>query len=331
MCGLCGIVKKNGKISRAVIEKMASTMIHRGPDEQGCMIFENVGFAHRRLKVIDLTTGRQPIANEKNSIFIICNGEIYNFRQLREIMEKEGHRFKTNSDSEVIVHLYEKYGTGCLKFLRGMFAFALWDNEEKILFLARDRLGKKPLVYSIKNGDIYFASEIKALLEVDEISKEIDYIAVDLFLSYQAIPAPWTIFKEVKKLPPAHFLLWEDGKVKIEKYWQVDFTKKLEFKNEQEYIDVMWQKLVEATRLRMIADVPLGAFLSGGIDSSTVVGIMSENSTQPIKTFSVGFEESDFNELKYARIVAKKFKTNHHEFIVKPDIISILPRLVWYY
>ncbi|MCM8816237.1 MAG: asparagine synthase (glutamine-hydrolyzing) [Candidatus Omnitrophica bacterium] len=331
MCGICGIVKKDGKVYPAVIEKMASTMVYRGPDEQGYMVCENVGLGHRRLKIIDLTTGRQPISNEKNTMFLICNGEIYNFRQLRTVLEDSGHKFKTNSDSEVIIHLYEKYGTECLKFLRGMFAFAIWDNEKKTLFLARDRLGKKPLVYSIKNGNIYFASEIKALLEVDEISREIDYSAVDLFLTYQAIPAPWTIFRDIRKLKPGHYLLWTDGKIKIEKYWQIDFTKKLRLSNEQEYIDAMWEKLVESTRIRMIADVPLGAFLSGGIDSSTIVGIMSENSSQPVKTFSVGFEESDFSELNFARIVAEKFGTEHYEFIVRPDVISILPKLVWHY
>lgn len=331
MCGICGIVKKNEKVSRNVVEDMASTMFHRGPDEQGYIFFENVGLGHRRLKIIDLTTGKQPITNEKNTIFLICNGEIYNFKQLRIILEENGHKFRTNSDSEVIVHLYERYGTECLKFLRGMFAFAIWDNENKKLFLARDRLGKKPLVYSFKNGNIFFASEIKALLKVEEIPKEIDYNAVDLFLTYQAIPAPWTIFKDIKKIKPGHYLLWCDGKIKIEKYWEIDFTKKLKLNDEQEYIEAMWEKLVESTKIRMIADVPLGAFLSGGIDSSTVVGIMSENSSQPVKTFSVGFEESDFSELEYARIVAKKFATEHHEFIVRPDIVSILPKLVWFY
>ncbi|MCM8829233.1 MAG: asparagine synthase (glutamine-hydrolyzing), partial [Candidatus Omnitrophica bacterium] len=192
-------------------------------------------------------------------------------------------------------------------------------------------LGKKPLVYSVKNGDIYFASEIKALLAMDEISKEIDYVAIDLFLTYQAIPSPWTIFRAIRKLPPGHFLLWRDGEIKVERYWEIDFTKKLKLKSEEEYMELMWEKLVESTKLRMIADVPLGAFLSGGIDSSTVVGIMSENSCQPVKTFSVGFEESDFSELNYAKIVADRFGTEHHQFIVRPDVVAILPNLVWHY
>ncbi len=331
MCGICGIVKKSGDVSETVIKKMASTMIHRGPEEEGYKFFGNAGFGHRRLKIIDLTTGTQPISNEKNTVFLICNGEIYNFKNLRKKLEQKGHIFRTKSDSEVILHLYEQYGTECLKFLRGMYAFAIWDNEKKTLFLARDRLGKKPLVYSIINNDIYFASEIKALLEVNEISREIDVFAIDLFLTYQAIPSPWTIFEKIKKLQPGHFLLWSEGKIKIEKYWELNFQKKLKLKDESEYMDAMWEKLVESTKIRMIADVPLGAFLSGGVDSSTVVGIMSENSSQPVKTFSIGFEESDFNELDYARIVASRFKTQHSEFIVRPDIIEILPKLVWYY
>ncbi|MGC9065461.1 MAG: asparagine synthase (glutamine-hydrolyzing) [Candidatus Ratteibacteria bacterium] len=331
MCAICGIVRKEKRLSEDLIKKMTSTMIHRGPDEQGYEFFENACLGHKRLSIIDLTTGKQPISNENNTLFLICNGEIYNFIQLRKILQNSGHIFKTKSDNEVILHLYEQYGAGCLKFLRGMFAFAIWDNAKKELFLARDRLGKKPLVYSIKNHSIYFASEIKALLEVDEISREIDRIAIDLFLTYQAIPAPWTIFSSIKKLPPGHFLLWKDGETKIERYWQIDFTRKLKLENEREYMDAMWEKLIEATKLRMIADVPLGAFLSGGIDSSTIVGIMSENSTYPVKTFSVGFEESDFSELDYARMVAKKFGTEHYEFIVKPDVISILPKLIWYY
>ncbi|HPO52374.1 MAG TPA: asparagine synthase (glutamine-hydrolyzing) [bacterium] len=331
MCGICGIARKEKRVSETLIRKMASTMVHRGPDEEGFQLFDNTGLGHRRLKIIDLTTGKQPMSNENNTIFLICNGEIYNFRDLRNLLEARGHIFKTKSDNEVILHLYEQHGTGCLKFLRGMFAFAIWDDRNRTLFLARDRLGKKPLVYSIKDQSIYFASEIKALLEVEEISREIDLKAIDLFLTYQAIPAPWTIFKEIKKIPPAHYLVWKEGQVKIERYWQIDFTRKLTLKDEQEYIDAMWEKLVESTRLRMIADVSLGAFLSGGIDSSTIVGIMSENSKEPVKTFSIGFEETDFSELHYARIVAQKFATNHNEFIVKPDVISILSELVWYY
>lgn len=271
------------------------------------------------------------MTNEDSTLFLVCNGEIYNFRQLRKFLEEKGHTFKTKSDNEVILHLYEEYQTECLKFLRGMFAFGIWDKKKKILFLARDRLGKKPLVYYEDKEDLYFASEIKSLLEINEISREIDYTAIDLYLTYQTIPSPWTIFKKIKKLPPAHFLVWKDGKIKIERYWQIDFTRKLKLADEQQYMEAMWEKLKESTSIRMIADVPVGAFLSGGIDSSTIVGIMSEFSDKAVKTFSVGFEESDFSELKYARIVAQKFNTNHSEFIVKPDIVSILPKLVWHY
>ncbi len=331
MCGICGIVRNNKQVSEISIRKMASVMDYRGPDDEGYSFFGSAGFGHRRLSIIDIAGGHQPMANENNTVFLVCNGEIYNFRQLRKSLEEKGHIFKTKSDNEVILHLYEQYGTECLKFLRGMFAFAVWDNEKKILFLARDRLGKKPLVYSVENQDVYFASEIKALLEVEEVSKEIDYSAIDLYLTYQAIPSPWTIFRKIRKLPPGHFLIWKDGKIKIERYWCVDFTRKIKLSDENQYMEAMWEKLKESTRIRMVSDVPLGAFLSGGIDSSTIVGIMSEFSEHPVRTFSVGFEESDFSELEYARIVARKFNTNHSEFIVKPDIISILPKLVWHY
>ncbi len=331
MCGICGIVSKDKQVSQSVIQKMASVMDYRGPDDEGYSFFGNAGLGHRRLSVIDITGGHQPMSNEDGTLFLVCNGEIYNFKQLRDLLENKGHRIKTRSDNEIILHLYEEYKTECLKYLRGMFAFGIWDNRKKTLFLARDRLGKKPLVYSLYNEDLYFASEIKALLEVNEISREIDHTAIDLYLAYQAIPSPYTVFKKIKKLPPGHFLMWKSGTINIEKYWQIDFTKKLKLSDENQYMEAMWEKLKESTKIRMVSDVPLGAFLSGGIDSSTIVGLMSEFSDHPVKTFSVGFEESDFSEIQYARVVARRFNTSHNEFIVKPDIISILPKLVWHY
>jgi len=331
MCGICGIVSKDKKVSQSVIQKMASVMDYRGPDDEGYSFFGNAGLGHRRLSVIDITGGHQPMSNEDGTLFLVCNGEIYNFKQLRDLLENKGHRIKTRSDNEVILHLYEEYKTECLKYLRGMFAFGIWDNRKKTLFLARDRLGKKPLVYSLYNEDLYFASEIKALLEVNEISREIDHTAIDLYLTYQAIPSPYTVFKKIKKLPPGHFLIWNNGSIDIRRYWHIDFTKKLKLSDENQYMEAMWEKLKESTKIRMVSDVPLGAFLSGGIDSSTIVGLMSEFSDHPVKTFSVGFEESDFSELQYARVVARRFNTSHNEFIVKPDIISILPKLVWHY
>jgi len=331
MCAICGIVKRKGRVEEEIIKKMADCLSYRGPDEEGYFFEENIGLAHKRLSIIDLKTGRQPLFNEDKSLILICNGEIYNFLDLREKLEKNGHIFKTNSDNEVIIHLYEEKEEDCLSDLRGMFAFAIWDRKGKKLFLARDRLGKKPLVYRSKNGEIAFSSELKALLNLPGFEKEIDIEAVDDFFTYQAIPSPKTVFKSVKKIPPGHYLIWKDGEIKIERYWEIDFSKKLKLKDENEYMEILWEKLTESVKIRMISDVPLGAFLSGGVDSSTVVGIMSQLSDLPVKTFSVGFDVESFSELKYSRIVAERFKTEHYEFIVKPDVIEILPKLIWYY
>jgi asparagine synthase (glutamine-hydrolysing) len=252
-------------------------MSYRGPDDKGFYIKENAGLGHKRLSIIDLKTGKQPFTNENHTIHLICNGEIYNFQEIREELKKKGHKFATSSDNEVIVHLYEEKGVECLKDLRGMFAFAIWDDRKKTLFLARDRIGKKPLVYSLLNNSIIFASEIKALLQHPEIKKDINLESIDMFLTYQAIPSPFTIFKQIHKVPPSSYLIWENGDIKIEKYWDIDFGKKLKLKKDEEYEELLWEKLNEATKIRMVSDVPLGAFLSGGIDSSTIVGIMTFN------------------------------------------------------
>ncbi len=331
MCAICGIIRKQGRINIEQIQRMTRIMHYRGPDDEGYYINESVGLGHRRLSIIDIKTGKQPFANENGTIFLICNGEIYNFKKLRQELENTGHNFKSNSDNEVILHLYEEKGVDCLRDLRGMFAFAIWNGDEKLLFLARDRIGEKPLVYLRINEDIIFASEIKSLLLYPEIKKQIDISALDLYLTYQAVPSPSTIFKDIKKLPPSSYLLWKDGKVKIERYWDVDFSKKIKLKSEEEYAELLWEKLEEATKLRMVSDVPLGAFLSGGIDSSAVVGVMSKISSSPVKTFSIGFDEKSYSETKYAKIVAEHFGTDHHQFIVKPDIINIMPKLIWHY
>ena len=331
MCAICGMVKREKRVEPEVIKKMARIMSYRGPDEEGYYFNGNIGLGHRRLKIIDLYTGIQPMVNEDKTVYLICNGEIYNFKKLRENLEGKGHHFYSKSDNEVILHLYEEKGVDCVRYLRGMFAFAIWDGKEKLLFLARDRVGQKPLVYTQVDSDIVFASEIKSLLCCPGVSKEIDLTAVSDYLTYQAIPSPGTIFKKIRKLPPASYLIWKDGKIKIERYWDVDFTKKIRLGNEHEYQELLWEKLTEATKIRMISDVPLGAFLSGGIDSSSVVGIMSQFSTHPVKTFSIGFDEKDYSELEYAKVVAEHFGTEHHQFIVKPDIISILPKLIWHY
>jgi asparagine synthase (glutamine-hydrolysing) len=331
MCAICGIINKDKSVDESLLRKMTDIMDYRGPDESGFFVKGNVGLGHRRLKIIDLYTGQQPLANEDNTIFLVCNGEIYNFKELRSELERKGHRFKSQSDNEVILHLYEQEGVECLKRLRGMFALAIWDVKEKRIFLARDRIGKKPLVYCETSEGFLFASEIKSLLLHPEVKKDIDPYALDLFLTYQAVPAPYTIFKNIRKLPPAHYLLWEKGKTTIRRYWDVDFTKKIRLKSEYEYAELLWEKLTEATRIRMVSDVSLGAFLSGGIDSSVLVGVMSGMSRFPVKTFSVGFDEESFSELEYARIVSRRFGTEHHEFKVKPDVIDILPKLVWHY
>ncbi len=332
MCGICGKFNfdKNKAVDKVLIKKMCDTIVHRGPDDEGYYINKNIGLGMRRLSIIDINTGHQPISNENEKIWIVLNGEIYNYRILRSELEGKGHRFKTNSDTEVIIHLYEEYGIDCLKYLRGMFAFAIWDTENERLFLARDRVGKKPLVYAIINNSIIFASELKAIIQDDAVKKEIDLDALDQYLSFQFVPSPYTIFKGINKLPPASYLICENGKTQIKRYWELNFSNKI-ILSENEYSEKILKELEEAVRLRMISDVPLGALLSGGIDSSAVVGMMARLSDRPIKTFSIGFEEEEYSELKYARIVAERFKTEHHEFIVKPDIIDILPELAWHY
>jgi len=340
MCGICGIVNFNGKkIDEKILKKMNDVLYHRGPDEEGYYIKSQVasrksqvavGMGMRRLSIIDLEGGSQPIYNGDKSIAIIENGEIYNFLELRKDLEKR-HRFYTKTDTEVVVHLYEEYGIDCLKYLRGMFAFAIWDDNRKQLFLARDRVGKKPLYYTWLNGNFYFASEMKSFLEVSEFKKEINLKAIHYYLTYQYIPSPMTIWKGVYRLEPASYLvLNKEGRLKMTRYWSIDFRKKTKLSFEESKRRIR-DLLKEAVRLRLISDVPLGAFLSGGIDSSIIVGFMSQLSSKPVKTFSIGFQEQEFSELEYARIVAKRFGCDHHEFIVKPDYIDILPKIVWHY
>ena len=332
MCGIVGIVYNNSSSpNHKLLESMNEKIRHRGPDEDGFYFKENVGLAMRRLAIIDLKCGKQPIANRDQTKWVVFNGEIYNFQELRQDLEADGYEFKTNSDTEAIVHLYDKYGVECVKHLRGMFAFAIWDETEKSLFIARDRLGKKPLLYSHQsNGDLIFGSEFAALLVHPSVSREVDYAAIDSYLTLQSVPAPLTAYKQIRKLKPAHWLLWKNGEVKTERYWQPDFSKKLKI-SEPEAIEETTRVLREAVKLRMISEVPLGAFLSGGVDSSAVVALMAEQSSQPVKTFSIGFEEQDFSETKYARAVANHIGAEHHEFIVKPDALEVLPTLVEHY
>lgn len=333
MCGICGKININNRevVDARLIHKMTEVLKHRGPDDEGIYINGNVGIGHRRLSIIDLSKdARQPMSNEDKSIWIVCNGEIYNFQELRKVLEKKGHIFCSRSDTEVIIHLYEELGTDCVEKLRGMFAFCIWDEKRKRLFLARDRIGQKPLNYAIKNGNIIFASEIKSILQDPEISREVDINALDSYLTYQYVPAPETMFSGINKLPPAHSLVWENGKIKIERYWNLNFQNKINMA-EDEFCQRILDLLTEATKIRLVSDVPLGVFLSGGIDSSAIVGLMSKLSSHPVKTFSIGFEEETFNELKYARKVAKIFATDHHEYIVKPEALNILPKIIWHF
>ncbi len=332
MCGIVGIANADSRaVSREVLEKMNSCIVHRGPDDDGFYVRENVGLAMRRLSIIDVAHGKQPIHNQDKTKWIVFNGEIYNFQELRKDLEKQGDRFYTNSDTEVIVQLYDKYGADCVEHLRGMFAFAIWDETDKSLFIARDRIGKKPLLYSLQaNGDLIFGSEFRALLAHPCVSREVDYTAIDSYLSYYCVPAPQTAFKQIRKLEPAHWLRWKDGKIETKRYWQPNFSKKIKI-TEKEAEDETLRIVREATKMRLISEVPLGAFLSGGVDSSMIVALMAQESEKPVKTFSIGFEEEDFSELKYAKQVAEHVGAEHHEFIVKPDAFEILPTLVEHY
>lgn len=333
MCGICGIINLNGKaVERLRLERMNNLLYHRGPDDEGYYISRDkkAGLGMRRLSIIDLETGHQPIHNEDSTVWIVFNGEIYNYLELRKKLEMK-HRFYTKTDTETIVHMYEEYGADCIKHLNGMFAFALWDERKNSLLLARDRLGQKPLYYTRINGSFYFASEIKSLIEAPGFEKNINLKAIHHYLTYQYIPSPMTIWEGVRKLKQANFIILnQSGKMDNRNYWSLDYSKKTQLSFEEAKRGIR-DLLRDSTRLRMVSDVPLGAFLSGGHDSSIIVGLMSELSSRPVKTFSIGFEDQEFSELKYARIVAERFGTDHREFIIKPDYIDILPDIVWYY
>lgn len=332
MCGIVGFVNaKSRPASREVLERMNRCIVHRGPDEDGFFVHEAVALAMRRLAIIDLAGGQQPIFNQDQTAVIVFNGEIYNFQALKKDLEARGHAFSTNCDTEVIVHLYDEYGADCVNFLRGMFAFAIWDFRDKSLFIARDRVGKKPLLYSHQtNGDLVFGSEFTALLAHPSVGREVDFEAIDNYLSYLCVPAPLTAFKQVRKLEPGHWLRWKNGQIETRRYWSPDFSKKIKISAE-EAVEETTRVLREAVKLRLISEVPLGAFLSGGVDSSVVVALMAEASAAPVKTFSIGFEEQDYSELKYAKRVAAHLGAEYNEFIVRPNALDVLPTLVEHY
>jgi len=354
MCGICGEINFNNRLKVEPIRRMCKVLTHRGPDDEGMVFIKGnqyiemkqpfpssiergdfeIGLGHRRLSIIDLSAAaHQPMCNENGTIWIVYNGEIYNFQELRKGLVNKGHFFKSKSDTEVIIHAYEEWGVECLSQFRGMFAFAIWDSNLQRLFLARDRLGKKPLVYSRQNGGFSFASEIKALLQVPGVENKVNEYAIHHYLTYQYVPSPDTIFEGINKLPPAHYLLYDrNGGLKVERYWKINFNKGFQtYSDIKELEDRVRTELEESVKLRLISDVPLGAFLSGGVDSSLVVGIMAKMSSNPVKTFSIGFEEKDFDELAYAKLVANHFGTEHHEFVVRPNAIEVLPKLVWHY
>jgi asparagine synthase (glutamine-hydrolysing) len=330
MCGIAGRLnfRSGAPVDEALVRAMCDLIAHRGPNGEGVYIDGPVGFGHRRLAIIDLSPGgRQPMTDD-GRLWITFNGEIYNFLELRQELEGRGHRFRSQSDTEVILAAYRQWGIECLQRLRGMFALAIWDNADRQLFIARDRLGKKPLHYWLDQDGLAFASEPKAFLADPGFDVRPDPVALSYYLSLQYVPAPMSAFTGVKKLPPGHYLTVRDSQVTVERYWRLKYTPKRKLA-EREAGDEMLARLREAVRLRLISDVPLGAFLSGGIDSGTVVALMSEFGR--VKTFSIGFEESRYNELDAARLIATRYRTDHHEFIVRPDALSILPELVWHY
>jgi len=337
MCGIDGILyhDRTQQVSEKLIERMNDALKHRGPDDAGVWVKGNVGLGQARLSIIDLSPlGHQPMCNEDGTFWITFNGEIYNFPEIKEELLRKGHHFRSQTDTETIIHLWEEMGPACVERLRGMFAIALWDENQQTLFLARDRVGKKPLFYADLPDRFIFGSEIKAILQDEDFEVNADLEAIHYYLTYQSVPAPYSAFKGVKKLPPAHILLVKDSKVSVQRYWDLSYSQKRTVvgeAGERDLQEEIIERLREAVRIRLMSDVPLGAFLSGGVDSSIIVALMAGMMDQPVKTFSIGFAEEEYNELPYARMVAERYHTDHHEFIVKPDAQAIFPELVWHY
>lgn len=332
MCGVCGIFEFDREriIPRELLARMTDTIRHRGPDDEGYYIGPGVGLGFRRLSIIDVAGGHQPIANEDESVWVMLNGEIYNFLELRRQLLARGHRFATRSDTETIVHLYEEMGAECFAQLRGMFAIVLWDARQRHLLLARDRVGKKPLFFSVNGRNVVFGSELKALLAANVISRELDAEALCDYFSLGYIPAPKTIYRSVRKVLPGHYVLVTADGTRENCYWDLSFGE-AEQRTEEEWCEQLKNELCEATRIRLMSDVPLGAFLSGGIDSSTVVGMMSRAMNRPVTTCSIGFDEQEYNEAEFARQVARHFRTDHYEQVVRPSASAIVDKLVWHF
>ena len=330
MCGICGVFHyREGVADRALVERQHQVLAHRGPDDWDVWSEGPVALGHRRLSIVDLSPGgHQPMPNEDGSLWVTYNGELYGWPELKAVLAGRGHRFRGNSDTEAVLHLYEEHGDGLLAHLRGMFAFALFDRPRRRLLIARDRLGIKPLYYHDDGRRLAFASELKALVLDPAVPRELDPRAIADYLTFQYVPSPGTIWKGVRKLPPGHLLVCDPGGARIERYWTLP-TEPDRGHSEEYYRERLRALLAEAVRLRLVADVPLGAFLSGGLDSSVVVALMAQAVGEPIKTFTIGFEEQDFSELAEARRVAAHLKTDHHELVVRPRALELLPRLVW--
>lgn len=328
MCGIAGIVACNDElVDPASLRRMCQTLVHRGPDDEGYYLRGPVGLGMRRLSVIDLSTGQQPIHNEDESIRVTCNGEIYNCIELRQELESRGHRFYTHSDVEVIVHLYEEFGSDCITRLRGMFALALYDEPGQKLLLARDRFGKKPLHYAFHEGRLLFGSEIKAILAAEPELASVNPAGILQYFYYGYVPDPHSAYRHIRKLPPGHLLEYRAGQLTVRKYWDLPAYGTQQLISEEECLDELERRLAEAVRLRLLSDVPLGALLSGGVDSSVVVALMARATSAPVKTFSIGFREVAFDESNYARTVAERFGTEHHALVVDPNIEETLDHL----
>ncbi len=329
MCGIVTVLKFDTRdvVDPAVLKSMTDALRHRGPDDEGFHIVSNVGMGFRRLSIIDLAGGHQPMSNEDGSVWIVFNGEIYNFRSLREELEKAGHRFTTRSDTESILHAYEEWSEQCLQKFIGMFAFVIWDPKKRKLFAARDRLGIKPLNYYVDDRALIVCSELKSLLRYPQFDPSVDYDAIDQYFTYGVIPAPRTIYRRARKLPPAHYLTWQNGRLALHRYWGITPGDQARL-SESQYLDRLDELISDSVKIRLISDVPLGAFLSGGIDSSMIVAMMSKVPGQSVKTFSVGFEDEKFDERKYARKVAEKFHTDHTEYVAKYNIAEDAPKIM---
>jgi asparagine synthase (glutamine-hydrolysing) len=334
MCGICGAawIDLDPGFPNDWLVAMMNQLVHRGPDAAGCFRGQHATLGFRRLSIIDVAGGQQPLANENGTVWVVFNGEIYNYPALRRRLEAKGHILRSSGDTEVLVHLYEDEGTRMFSLLRGMFALAIWDASRRILLLARDRLGQKPLVYRHNGRSLIFASELKALLALPEhvVPRRLDPLALDLYLNYGYVPHPWSILEGVKKLPPAHYGIWHDGTLTLERYWQPDWNMERS-QNSEESVDQLRSTLVDAVREQMVSEVPLGAFLSGGIDSTIIVSLMQQVSTQPVKTFAIGFPDRNYDETSYAELAARHLGTEHQTFIVEPKAWETLPKLAWYF